>query len=83
MIFLVQNKQTHFFWLFGDFLKLENLTQKLANSLGPPRNWQKIQSAFTDLSFLARNSETFEKDYKITVVEKTSISNIPKIQIIP
>ena len=69
------------FWLFGDFLKLEvfpeeNPAQKLANSLGPHRNWQKIQSAFRDLSFLARNSQNFEKD-------ETLISNIPKIQIIP
>ena len=62
----VQNKQnkkdTFFsnpkFWLFGDFLKLEvfpeeNPTQKLANSLEPRRNW------FTDLSFVARNSQIF------------------------
>ena len=38
------------------------------------RNWQKNQNAFTDLSFLARNSQNFEKDYKITVVGKTLIS---------
>ena len=66
---------------FGDFLKLEvfpeeNSTQKLPNSLGPRRNWQKFQSVFTDLSFLARNSQNFEKNYKITFIDKTSISNI-------
>ena len=71
---------------FLDFLKLEvfpeeNPTQKLANSLVPCRNWQK--NSFTDLSFLARNSQSFEKDYKITIKDKTFISNIPKIQIIP
>ena len=50
----VQNKQnkkdTIFsnpkFWLFGGFLNLEvfpeeNPTQKLANLLGPRKNWQK------------------------------------------
>ena len=96
MKFSVQNKQnkkdTFFsnpkFWLFGNFLKLEvfpeeNPTQKLTNSLGPRRNWQKNQSTFTDLSFLARNSQNFEKYYKIVVVDKTSISNKPKMQIIP
>ena len=46
-----QNKKDNFysnpkFWIFGDFLKLEvfpekNPTQKLANSWGPCRNWQK------------------------------------------
>ena len=44
---------------------------------------KKIQSALTDLSFWARNSQNFEKDYKITVVDKTLLSNISKIQIIP
>ena len=75
------------FWLFGDFLKLEvpeeNPTLKLANSFGPRRNWQKNESAFTDLSFLVRNSQNIEKDYKTTVVDKTLKSNITKIQLIP
>ena len=44
---------------------------------------EKFQSALTDLSFLARNSQNFKKDYKITFIDKTSIINIPKIQIIP
>ena len=48
----------------------------------PRRNWQKFQKTITDLSFLARNSQNFEKDYQITVIDKTSISIIPKIQII-
>ena len=43
---------------------------------------KKYQSTFTDLSFFARNSQDFEKDYKITVVDKTILSNILKIQII-
>ena len=66
----MQNKQkkTFFrnpkFWPFGDFLKLgifpdENPTQKLADSLGPCSNGKIFQSAFTDLSFLARNSQIF------------------------
>ena len=47
---LTKQKDTFFknskFGLFGDFLKLEvfpeeNPIQKLANSLGPRRNWQK------------------------------------------
>ena len=72
---------------FGDFLKLEvfveeNPTQKLANSLGPRRNWQKNQSVFTDLPFLARNGQNFEKNYNITFIDKLSNSNILKIQII-
>ena len=89
----MQNKKDTFFsnlrfWLFWAFLKLEvfpeeNPTQKLPNSLGPRRNRQKIQSAFTNLSFLARNSQNFEKYYKITFIDKTSNSNILKIQIIP
>ena len=33
--------------------------------------------------FLARNSQNFEKDYRLTVLDKTLISNIPKIQTIP
>ena len=37
---------------------------------------KKIQSVFTDLAFSARNSQIFEKDYKITVVEKTLKGNI-------
>ena len=85
MNFSVQNKQnkdTFFsnpkFGLFYDFLKLEvfpeeNPTQKLPNSSGPRKNWQQIQSEFTDLSILARNSQKFEKDYKITFIDKTSI----------
>ena len=60
MNFSVQNKQNkkdfqqpQILALY-DFLKLEvfpeeNPTQKLPNSLGPRRNWQKIQSTFTEI----------------------------------
>ena len=98
-----QNKKDTFFsnpkvWHFHDFLNLEffpekSPTQKLANSLGPRRNCQKNQAAFTDLYILTRNSQNFETEYKTTVgfeteykttvVDKTLVSNIPKIQTIP
>ena len=51
--------------------------------MGPRRNCQKNQSAFTGLYFLTRNSQNFEKEHIITVVDKTLVSNIPKIQAIP
>ena len=35
------------------------------------------------LPFLARNSKKIEKEYKLTVVGKTLVSNIPKIRAIP
>ena len=89
--FSVQNKQnkkdTFFsnpkFWLFYDFLKLEvfpeeNPTQKLPNSLGPRRNWEELSECIHRFVFFARNSQNFEKDYKITFIDKKSISNIPQ-----
>ena len=95
MNFSVQNKQnkkdTFFsnpkFWHFYDFLKLEvfpeeNPTQNFQIHWDRAKIGKKIQSEFTDLFFLARNSQNFEKDYKVTFTDKTSISNIPKIQII-
>ena len=61
---------------------MENPTQKLADSLGPTRNCQNNQSAFTDLYFLIGNNQNFETEYKITVVDTTLVSNVPKIQTI-
>ena len=53
--------------------------------MGPHRNWQKNQSTFTDLYFVTGNSHNFEKEYKITVVDKTLVNNtgISKTQEIP
>ena len=73
---------------FSCFFKLiffpeENPTRKLANSLGPRRNSQNNQSAFTYFYFLTGNSQKFETKYKMTVIDKTLLSSIPKIQAIP
>ena len=72
------------FCLFHDFLKLEffpekNPAQTLENSLGQCRSCQKFQGALTDLYFLTGNSQNFETEHKITVVDKTLLSNIAKL----
>ena len=69
--FFQQPKILAFSWFFKAwFFPKENPTQKFANSLGPRKN----------LYFLTGNSQNFETEYKTTVVDKTLVSNIPKVQ---
>ena len=61
------------------FFPEENPTQKHANSLGQRRNGQKNSKCVHRFVFLTGHSQHFETEYKITVVDKTLVSNIPKI----
>ena len=62
-----------------EFFPEENPTQKLTNSLGPRRNCQKKSKCVHRFAFLTRNSQSFETEYKITVVDKTLVSEMKEL----
>ena len=79
--FSVQNKQNKKATFFMIFYKLIFFLRRVSHKnlqihCGRVEIVKNIQSAFTDLHFLTRNGLYFEKDYKITVVDKTLISNM-------
>ena len=90
MNFSVQNKQNTKgtlysnlkFWLVHDELEFfpeENPTQNLQIHWDRVEIVKKFLMCIHTFVFLTINSQNFETEYKKTAVDKTLVSNIPKI----